>query len=367
MLPDLQRELNLSVYSVSLVTSAVMLGFVTGTLVLALFAVTDRYSPVKLFFIHSIAGAITNAAIVWFAKDAGSLFLLRFLTGICLAGIYPVGMKIAADWFDKNLGKSLGFLLGALVLGTAFPHLLKSDQFQIAWRSVIYCTSIFTIMGACLMLFTIGDGPYRKKFGKFQWNAIGIVFRSVNWRRTAFGYFGHMFELYSFWGFIPVILALYASLSGISLNIPLLSFLIIGAGAIGCIGGGYISQRTGSARVAFYALLISGSCCLLSPLFFSLPVALFVTLLFVWGICVAADSPQFSALAAAYASPELRGSALTFYNSVGFLITSISLFITDRLFYSKTFLGGANTFMVLGLGAILVLPAVRKLFSHHTR
>ena len=363
VLPELQLELDLKLYSVSLITSAIMLGFVTGTLLLALFAVTDRYSPVKLFFFHSLVGAITNAAIIWFARDAISLFALRFLTGICLAGIYPVGMKIAADWFDKNLGKSLGFLLGALVLGTAFPHLLKSRLFEIPWRSVIYCTSLFTVAGAFLMLLMVGDGPYRKKFGKFQWNAIATVFHSVNWRRTAYGYFGHMFELYSFWGFIPLILSLYVSMKGVSLNVPLLSFLIIGAGALGCITGGYLSQRVGSARVAFYSLLISGSCCLLSPLFFNLPVYFFILVLFIWGISAAADSPQFSALAATYASPELRGSALTFYNSVGFLITSFSLFITDRLFYSKTFFGGSNTFMVLSLGAIMVLPAVKKLFS----
>ena len=340
-----------------------MLGFVAGTLVLALFAVTDRYSPVKLFFFHALIGAATNAAIVWFAHDAGSLFVLRFLTGVCLAGIYPVGMKIAADWFDKNLGKSLGYLVGALVLGTAFPHLLKNRMFEISWRSVIYCTSLFTVAGACLMLFTVGDGPYRKKFGKFQWNAIATVFHSLNWRRTAFGYFGHMFELYSFWGFIPLILSLYANISGVALNIPLLSFFIISAGAVGCVAGGYLSQKFGSARVAFYALLISGGCCLLSPFFFNLPVYLFIMVLLIWGICVAADSPQFSALAAAYASPELRGSALTFYKSVGFLITSFSLYITDRIFHSKTFMGGSNTFMVLGLGAILVLPSVKKLFS----
>src|ERR1044071_6380416 len=147
ILPELKQSLQLSQYAVSLVTSAVMLGFIAGTLMFAFFSLADRFSPVKLFFISSLFGALTNSAVVWLAADGNSLFLLRFLTGFFLAGIYPVGMKIAADWYEKGLGKALGYLLGALVLGTAFPHLLKNRSFELPWKTVLYFTSLFAVIG----------------------------------------------------------------------------------------------------------------------------------------------------------------------------------------------------------------------------
>src|SRR5258705_10793339 len=190
VLPELKQSLHLSQYAVSLVTSAVMLGFVTGTLVFAFFSLADRFSPVKLFFVSSLLGALTNSAVAWLAKDAASLFVLRFLTGFFIAGIYPVGMKIAADWYEKGLGKALGFLLGALVLGTAFPHLLKNRDFELPWRSVLYATSLFPVPEGLLILLFVGDGPYRKRSWRFQWNGIGEISSSKKWRQAAFTYFG---------------------------------------------------------------------------------------------------------------------------------------------------------------------------------
>ena len=132
VLPELKESLHLSQYALSHVTSAVMLGFIAGTLVFAFFSLADRFSPVKLFFFSSLLGALTNAAVAWLATDAAILIFLKIFTGFFIAGIYPVGMKIAADWYEKGLGKALGFLLGALVLGTAFPHLLRNRDFAFA-------------------------------------------------------------------------------------------------------------------------------------------------------------------------------------------------------------------------------------------
>jgi len=340
-----------------------MLGFVAGTLVFAFFSFADRFSPVKLFFTSCILGALCNSSVAWLATDAESLFALRFLTGFFLAGIYPVGMKIAADWYEHGLGKALGYLLGALVLGTAFPHLLKNRDFALPWKSVLYFTSLFAIAGGLLMILFVGDGPYRKKGGKFQLDAIPQIFHSVKWRRAAFGYFGHMWELYTFWGFVPVMLALFNEKNNFSLNISLLSFLIIGSGCISCIVGGYLSQKFGNAKVASTALLISGFCCLLSPLFFSLPVYIFLSFIFIWGLSVIPDSPQFSTLVAQYAPPELRGTALTIYNSIGFSISIISLIAIDYLFHSKFFLANGRTFLVLGCGALFGLPFMLRLIN----
>lgn len=357
----------MSRYAVSLVTSAVMLGFIAGTLVFSFLSLADRFSPVKLFFLCSLAGALTNSAVAWFASDTVSLFSLRFITGFFIAGIYPVGMKIAADWYEKGLGKALGFLLGALVLGTAFPHLLKNRDFEILWKPVFYYTSLFATVGGFLMLFFVGDGPYRKKSGGFRWNAIAIIFRSKQWKQAAFGYFGHMWELYTFWGFIPLILELYSTKNGMSLNVSLLSFLVIAFGAISCIAGGYLSERWGSAKVATLALMISGICCIVSPFFFYLPISLFLCLVFTWGLTVIPDSPQFSSLVAQFAPEHLRGTALTIYNSIGFTISTISLVIIDYVFHSKGFFGAQNSFILLGLGAITGLPFMIRLIKSFSK
>lgn len=361
ILPELKEALDLSQYAVSLVTSAVMLGFIAGTLSFAFLSLADRFSPVRLFFASSIAGALFNSAIIVVAKDATSLVIFRFITGFCIAGIYPVGMKIAADWYEKGLGKALGFLLSALVIGTAFPHLLKNRDFALPWKSVLLYTTLFAAAGGFLMLFFVGDGPYRKKSGKFQWNAWATIFRSKKWRQAAFGYFGHMWELYTFWGFVPLILGLYSRQTGVSLNIPLFSFLIIGSGSLSCIAGGYLSQKTGSARVATIALFISGACCFLSPLSFHFPAWLFLALLFIWGLTVIPDSPQFSTLVAQYAPEHLRGTALTIYNSIGFSISTVSLFVIDHVFHSAGFWKEANTFLLLGFGAVGGLPFMIRL------
>ena len=364
VLPELKQSLNLSQYAVSLVTSAIMLGFIAGTLVFAFFSLADRFSPVKLFFISSLLGALTNAAVVWFVTDGTSLFIFRFLTGLFLAGIYPVGMKIAADWYEKGLGKALGFLLGALVLGTAFPHLLKNRDFELPWKSVLYITSIVAVIGGLLMILLVGDGPYIKRSGGFRWDAIGKIFSSKKWRQAAFGYFGHMWEIYSFWGFLPLMIELYSQKNNLQLNISFLSFLAIAIGAIGSVAGGYLSAKMGSAKVAIWSLLISGICCFISPFSYSLPIFLFITLLLIWGLTVVPDSPQFSTLVAQYAPEELRGTALTIYNSIGFAITTISLYVIDRIFHSAGFLGSENTFALLGLGAVVGLSSAIRLIRN---
>jgi len=363
VLPELKQTLGLSQYAVSNVTSAVMLGFIAGTLIFAFFSLADRYSPVKLFFICSLLGALSNAAVAWIATDATSLFSLRFITGFFIAGIYPVGMKIAADWYEKGLGKALGFLLGALILGTAFPHLLKNRDFALPWKSVLYYTSTFAVIGGFLMILFVGDGPYRKKTGGFHWNAFGKIFSSKKWRQSAYGYFGHMWELYTFWGFLPVILALYATKNNIDLNIPLLCFLIIGIGSISSVMGGFLSKYWGSAKVAMTALFISGLCCFLSPFIYYLPLPVFLSILFIWGFTVSPDSPQFSTLVTQYAPDGLKGTALTIYNSIGFLISTVSLIVIDRIFYSNSFLAKENTMLVLGFGAIIGLNFMNRLIK----
>jgi len=356
---ELQLHFHLDKHAVSLLTSAVQLGFIAGTFVFALLSIADRFSPSRVFFASSIVASLANILIIY-VNAGNSLFVLRFITGFFLAGIYPVGMKIAADWYDKELGKALGYLVGALVVGTAFPHLLKGN-FSLPWKEVIVVTSSFAAIGGLLVLLFIPDGPYRKKAQGVHPSELFTVFRIRSFRSAAFGYFGHMWELYTLWAFLPTIVLLHNATFVSKLNVPLTSFLSIAAGAIGCVAGGRISRNFGSARVAFYALLISCICCLLSPWLIQSSTLLFMPFILIWGTSVAADSPQFSALVAATAPSEQKGTALTFVICIGFAITILSIFFLDQI-VSK-FDGSSNVFALLSIGPAMGLIAMMPLMK----
>jgi len=308
------------------ITSAVQLGFIAGTLVFAVLAVSDRFSPRWVFLLCAAAGALSNLTTGLAGDDLAWLLGLRFTAGFFLAGIYPVGMKIAAGWYKKGLGNALGFLIGALVLGTAFPHLLKGGLSSVPWQAVIALSSGVCLLGGLSMFLLIPDGPYLVAGARFNPRAVFTLFGHRDLRAAALGYFGHMWELYTLWAFVPVFLAAYQSgVPDFSANVSFWSFLIIGIGSAGCSVGGLVSTRVGSARVAFIQLAVSGTCCLLSPLFFAAPPALFLAFMLLWGTAVVGDSPQFSTIVAHTAPPELVGSALTLVNCIGFSITVVSL------------------------------------------
>lgn len=323
---DLSQAFGLPEGAVSDLTSAVQFGFIAGTLVFAVLNLADRFSPSVLFLGSALLGASFNALVVWFPAGMDGLLLYRFLTGFFLAGIYPVGMKIAADWFAGQLGKALGLLVGALVLGTALPHLIRSLGAQLDWSLVILAVSALAALGGCLLYITVPDGPHRKAGSQFNPRALFEVFKKRDFRAAAFGYFGHMWELYAFWTFIPISLHYYRSRHpGVDFDISFWAFLVIAAGFIGCTWGGYVSVKKGSARVAFIFLSISLICCLLSIFMYTLPPVLFFIFLLLWGISVVGDSPQFSTLTAKTAPEAWIGSALTISTCIGFSITIFSI------------------------------------------
>ena len=360
VLTELQANFNLDKHAISNLTSIVQFGFIAGTFVFAFLSIADRFSPSKVFFLSSIIAALANVMII-LIDSSNLLYILRFLTGFFLAGIYPVGMKIAADWYDKELGKALGFLVGALVIGTAFPHLLKGN-FSLPWKEVIIVASSFAALGGLLVFLLIHDGPYRKKGQGVHPSELITVFQIRSFRSAAVGYFGHMWELYTFWAFLPMIVSLHNTSTDLSLNVPLTSFASIGAGAVGCVVGGWISRRWGSARVAFYALFISWCCCLISPWFILAQNILFIPFIMIWGISVAADSPQFSALVASTAPAEQKGTALTFVICIGFAITILSIYFIDQIIPKLNSPNNAFTFLALGptIGLIAMLPLMPK-------
>ena len=364
VMADLISTFNLNESALGHITSAVQFGFISGTLVFAILTISDRFSPSIVFFFCALIAALFNLGTILENNSFFSLFILKYSTGFFLAGIYPVGMKIAADYYDKGLGKSLGLLVGALVVGTAFPHLLKGYSFGFSWQYVIVFISFLAIIGGLLMLSFVPNGPYRKASQKLKLNAWLKNFKDTKFRSAAFGYFGHMWELYAFWAFVPVILSLYKENNLEStLNIPLWSFIIIGVGGLSCVIGGYLSSIFKIKKVAFTALLLSCLCCLISP-FILLTNSEFILLSFLvfWGMVVIADSPLFSTLVAQNAIPKYKGTALTIVNCIGFAITIISIQLLNYLHlkYNSSFL-----YMILAIGPILGLIALsRKPITH---
>jgi predicted MFS family arabinose efflux permease len=245
------------------------------------------------------------------------------------------------------------------VLGTAFPHLLKDITSEIPWKSVVISTSVMTIFGGSLLLFFVPDGPFRKPGQNLDFSAFAKIFSNRKLRSAAFGYFGHMWELYAFWTFVPVMLSQYKIYHSIShLNLSFWSFVIIGIGFLSCVLGGLYSQKVGAKKVAMLSLSASGICCLLFPIVFvySAPVVFILFLLF-WGMVVISDSPMFSTLVAQNATPEIKGTALTLVNCIGFAITIISIQLLSS-FLQQT--DAVYPYLVLVLGPIFGLMSVRK-------
>ncbi len=313
----------------------------------------DRFSPSKVFFASAIAAAACNLGMVLPAQGINSLLVLRFFTGFFLAGIYPVGMKIASDYYDKGLGKALGFLVGALVLGTAFPHLLKSFSAALPWKLILFFTSGLALMGGILIRLLVPDGPYRKSGQRLNFSGIFKPFRNKIFRSASFGYFGHMWELYTFWAFVPVMLSTYQLFHPQeNINMPVYSFIVIAVGGLACVASGYISQRYGSWKTAFTALFFSGCCCALSPLAFQLPFTGFIIFLIFWGLVVIADSPMFSSLVAQNAPVASKGTALTIVTCIGFSITILSIELINTL---RGSVGAQNLYLFLLPGPIIGL------------
>ena len=332
---DLRRLWSLTDGDVGWLTNAVQAGFIVGTIGAAVTGLADRFPASRIFVIASVAGAAANAAFALLATGLVPAMAMRFAVGLALAGIYPLGMKLVVRWAPARAAQSLGLLVGMLTLGTALPHGIRALGATLPWQAVLLASSGLALVGAGLV-GALGDGPTGRPAGSPAATGRGDLsraFRIPAFRASAGGYFGHMWELYAFWTIVPSLIAAIFADSGLPKRaIPGWAFVVIAAGSVGCIVGGLVGRRVGSARVAASALAASGLACLAFPFTDGWPVAARLGLMVAWGVVVVADSPQFSALSAKACPPESIGGALAIQNGIGFLLTTASITLVTSTF-----------------------------------
>jgi MFS family permease len=364
VVPALTREWQLSPSQISWIAIAVQLGFVAGTLISATLNLPDIISSRHLFAVSAFLGAAVNVIFGLYVNDPSTAILLRFLTGVCLAGVYPPGMKIMATWFRERRGMALGVLVGALTMGKATPYLVNAVG-SANWRTNILFVSLLAAAGGLVVLFFVEDGPYALARAKFDMSQIVRVFSNRGVRLASFGYFGHMWELYGMWIWIPVMIRSSLALRNANPELAEIgSFIVIGAGAVGCVVAGLIADRVGRTLVTSWAMAISGTCCLVIGLLYGGNPAVLLVVAAIWGATVVADSAQFSSCVTELGDPQYIGTALTIQMCIGFLLTTISIELVPKVGdwrYAFMILAPGPLFGVISMLRLRQIPEAIKI------
>ena len=364
VVPSLIAEYGLSPQQASMMTSAVQIGFVAGTVTSALLGLADRLDPRRFFMASALVAALANALLLVVAPASALVFVLRFVTGACMAGIYPVGMKMAVSWARDDVGLLMGMLVAALTLGSAAPHLFNAFG-GVDWQFTLLAASALALLSA-LLINLVGLGPNLAPAPRFSPGVALQAFRRPALRWANFGYLGHMWELYAMWAWLVVFLD--ASFREVMEAEPaawwsrLVTFGAMGiGGAIGCLLGGAIADRYGRTTLTMGAMTASGLCALGIGFLFGASPWLLSLLAAVWGVTIVADSAQFSASIAELSPPEYIGTMLTVQTSVGFLLTLFTVHLVPPLAAAW---GWQYAFAVLAIGPFLGVFAMSRLRAH---
>lgn len=360
ILPDLASEFAISPARQAALSSAVQIGFVVGALISAILGLPDRLDPRRVFAACALVAALANSCLLWLEPGGNLAIACRFVTGAMLAGVYPVGMKIAVGWGTTDRGFLVGALVGALTFGSAAPHLLALGG-GADWRWAVQIASLAAGIGGLFCLMT-RLGPHHGRAPAFSPRTVLKVWTDRRIRLAYAGYLGHMWELYAFWAWVGVASAAAFAVTmdaGEALVLSrLLAFAAIAAGGLASIICGYFADRIGKERIAFWSVIVSGSAALASAASFDAAPWLFAGCILIWGAAILPDSAQYSALVADFAAPSEAGSLMTFQTALGFALTFGTVQMTPLV---AAHAGWPGLFCILAVGPSLAALAMLRL------